>query len=661
MPIPVSQPAPLHTPAKGCPNLKPESLLYLPIRYVGLLNNNGAASATSALHPLKFSGSPPGHPGRYSQPMRRRPTVSALATLAILLSPLLATGQRKPASQQSSDTAEATRLFRAGSEAFTAGDLPTAHADFGKLVKLAPQISAAHAAFGAVLLAEKDLPHAAAELTAAHKLDPTDPLSTLNLAVTQSRLGDNAAAVALFRGLTPEALDHLQSEESLAYARALAGTGDLTGAQTVLHRALGQQPQPGPALFDALGSLEAQQRQYDAAQADFTQGLQIKPDYAPAHAHLGSLFLLTGHAPEALNELRRAQALGDASFITQVELGRALGANGQDTEAVTALRQALKAQPNSLDAQYALALALQSAGQSEEALPLFTKVSAARPQDAATLINYGLALVQTGDAKSALVQYIRASTLDPENSTLHEDMGVAYLQTNDIDHAIEQFHAGLQLDPDNPQLHYDLGLGFKLKDDLTHAIPELERAEALDPKLPDPPYTLGVIRMQQGNAAEAVHQLQGAVALRPTNADAWALLGSEHKETGNLDAAADALHHAIALAPDQPSPHVTLAAILSTQGNREAAAAERKTAADLSRKAMSHQRAGFALQSGRALLAQGDLPGAVLQLKDALTAEPNLKEAHLLLAQALQKQGRATEALAERQKAEALASPVTKP
>ena len=69
---------------------------------------------------------------------------------------------------------------------------------------------------------------------------------------------------------------------------------------------------------------------------------------------------------------------------------------------------------------------------------------------------------------------------------------------------------------------------------------------------------------------------------------------------------------------------------------------------------MSRQRAGFALQSGKALLAKGDLSGAMVQLNDAIAAQPDLKEAHLLLAEALQKQGRPDDALAERRKAEHL-------
>ena len=570
----------------------------------------------------------------------------------VLASVLLASANPNSASGQTA-TAAASDLFREGSAAFKAGDLGTAHTDFARLVKLAPRVAAAHSALGAVLLVQEQLHPAIAELTEALRLDPNDTQAAINLAVAQSRAGAYPASVARFRALPPEVANSLEPAEILAYATALANTGEVAAAATRLRQGVAGFP-AAPDLADALGALQAQQAAYDDARQSFARALQLNSGFAPAHAHLGSLLLLQGDPTAAIAELRRAIELGDTSPVAQLELGRAFSAAGDDAEALTTLERAATAQPNSLDVQYALALALQAAGDLQKALPLLTKVATVRPNDVTVLTNYGLALVQTGDAKAGLVQYTRAASLDPHNVTLHEDMGVAYLQTNDIDHALDQFKAGLTLDPDNPQLHYDLGLAYKLKDNLAAAIPELERAEALDPKLPDPPYTLGVIRMQQGKAGEATRQFQQAVALKPANGEAWGLLGSVQKDAGNLDAAADALRHAIALQPDQPSPHVTLAAILSTQGDRAGAAAERKIAADLSRKAMSQQRAGFALQSGRALLARGDLPGAVVQLNDAVAAEPNLKEAHLLLAEALQKQGRPADALAERRKAEQL-------
>lgn len=551
------------------------------------------------------------------------------------------------------DSAEATRLFRAGSEAFAAGELAQAHAAFARLVVVAPHVSAAHSAFGTVLLAEMKYQAAVAELEEAHRLDPRAEQTTANLATAQTHSGQFAAAVLSFKELSVASLKGLSGSQTLAYATALANMGSLSAAEQTLQSSI-VEGSATAEVFDALGSVQAQLSKNDAARESFTAAIASEPNRASAHAHLGSLFFFQGSPAEAVRELKRAAELGDTQSSTLITLGRALTASGDDQEAIAVLTKATASEPASLDAQYALALALQAAGQAAKALPLFSRVAASRRDDVAVLTNYGLALVQTGDAKTALEQYARAASKDPANATLREDMGVAYLQSNDVDHALEQFQAGLALEPASPQLHYDLGLAYKLKDDLPRAIDEMERAESLDPTLPDPPYTLGVIRMQQGKSDEAAQQFQQAVRLKPENGEAWALLGSVLKDAGRAGPAAEALRHAIALEPDQPSPHISLAAVLAAQGDRDGATAERRTAAELSRAAMSRQRAEFSLQSGRNLLAKGDIAGAVVQLNEAVAAQPNLREAHLLLADALERQGRSADALAQRQKAKQL-------
>jgi Flp pilus assembly protein TadD len=167
--------------------------------------------------------------------------------------------------------------------------------------------------------------------------------------------------------------------------------------------------------------------------------------------------------------------------------------------------------------------------------------------------------------------------------------------------------------------------------------------------------------MQQGNFAEAATQLITATTLQPQNGDAWALLGSVLKDAGDSAGAAEALKKAIALEPMQPSLHIQLAALESEAGDKSAAAADRKVAAELSRAAISRQRASFALKSGRALLSENKIPEAIVQLDTAVQADPTLPEPHTLLANAYAREGKPAEAGQERQKAEALTRTGTHP
>jgi tetratricopeptide (TPR) repeat protein len=368
-----------------------------------------------------------------------------------------------------------------------------------------------------------------------------------------------------------------------------------------------------------------------------------------------------GRPSEAVAPLQTAADAKPDDFNIHLQLGRALSATGQDEDALKELRKAANlrfggANPQAL---YALALALQASGDAAAAVPIFADAtrSASEWTTAAyssALTNYALARVQTGDAKGALPLYAQALSLGPDSATLREDYGAAYLQQSDLDHAMEQFRAGLTLEPDNAHLHYDLGLALKLKDNLGAAVPEFERSAQLDPTLPDPAYTLGVIYMQQGRFPDAASQLRHAVALQPGSVDAWALLGSVLRESNDPGGAMDALKQAIALDPNQPSLHVQIAALEAQAGQKDEAAAERKLAAELSRAVVSRQRASFALKSGRALLADNKLDEAIVQLNNAVQADPTAAEPHQLLAEVYARKGKAADAALERQRAAAL-------
>jgi protein O-GlcNAc transferase len=93
--------------------------------------------------------------------------------------------------------------------------------------------------------------------------------------------------------------------------------------------------------------------------------------------------------------------------------------------------------------------------------------------------------------------------------------------------------------------------------------------------------------------------------------------------------------------------------VLVKQNQPAEAAAERRKAADLMRANMNHQRAEVATNAGNSLFGAAMWTGAIVQFRDAFSYDANYAEAHLGLADALDRQGKTAEAAAERQKAEA--------
>ncbi len=571
--------------------------------------------------------------------------------------------------QTQSSTAAAGEAFRAGLAAVQAQDLAGAEKAFTRVVKLAPGVAAGHSALGAVLVQEGKPAQALPELRMAFKLDPHDASAELNLGLAiagslDAAAGASADAATLKQGIgaladwQSQQGKPLPSDAALALARLELATGDGAAAQQTLTAAVAAYPQDA-TLLDGLGVLLAQQGKFAAAQQQFERALANAAAGSAARAaidlHLGSALLAQGNAAAALPVLQEAVQLRPADIAARVQLGAALFSAGQEEQALSTLRAALQADPQNASARYQLALTLESAGHSDEALPLFEQVRKARPHDAELLTNYGLALVQTGKAKEAVPLYLEGLKLSPNDATLHQDLGVAYLQQSDLDHALVEFRRGLELQPESAQIAYDIGLALKLKDNLPEAIVAFEKARALDPTLVDAPYTLGVLYMQQGQFAEAAKSLRIALGLRDGNAEAWSMLGSVFKQDSKPQEAADALRRAIALDPGQPGNHVNLASVLVELGQRDEAVAERKTAAELSRAATTKQKERFALDSGNLLQQRGKFADAVVQFRNAVSAEPNDPAAHIALADALMQTGAKAEADAERAKAKALA------
>lgn len=545
--------------------------------------------------------------------------------------------------------------YRSGVAALNSNDLKTAQERFESVVRLAPRLAQGYSALGAVLAREGRWPDAIQNLERALALNPGDDSARLYLAIAYQQTGANAKAVPLFARLEAEANARkapLDPQLRIAYARALAATGRTEAAIRQM-REVGARQASTATFHDDLGSLYAQQKDWPHAEEEFTRALQLQPDFAPAHLHLGFV-LQAEQKGDAASEWVRACRLAPNDLSIALLAGKALADAGQDDQAAPILQQALRLNPRSIAAALQLALVLQRTNRVSESVDLLKKVVEAEPKNTTALVNLGLALSQLHRAQDALPYLQRAIALEPANLTAHQDLAAAYIQVDQVASAVRQLRAALTLAPNSSKAHYDLGVAYKLQDDAAHAIPQLEAAEKLDPSGYEAPYVLGLLYMQTARYAEAAPQLETSLKLHPQNGEGWSSLGSVYLNLNRLPEAANALREAIRELPMQSDPHLILATVLMKQNQVAEAVKERKIAAGLMRAHMNLQRAQVATNSGMSLLADGKVEDAIVEFRNALGFDPGFIEAHLDLADALQRQGKTAEAEAERAHAKAL-------
>ena len=615
----------------------------------------------------------------------RGPIPSAVFLFSLLTFTTAARPQAaKPGASDAIKRADAA--FHEGYAAREAGNLELARTKFAEVVRLQPRIAEGHEALGAVLTELGRPLDGAREFEAAAKLKPSDQALETNLALAYAQAAEPAKALPHFQ--SAESLSHQAGHAPLdasffdAYARALAASGKPADAQLQF---VAEESLTGPRadLEDAIGTLNAQQSKWDEARRRFERALELDPSYVKARIHLAVVQRSQKDLQGALNTLAPAAESNPPNAEVLLELGRTLAAGGKDEEALQQFDAAAKANPKVPGVQLEMAMTLQRLGRQQESVPWFQQAIEQEPKNEMALTNLGLALTLTGKGKDALEYFSRAMAINAKDPVIYKDLGVCHIQLSAFDESIEDFKKALALDPDDPQLHYDLGLAYKFKDRNDEAASELSKAGQMDPTLQDPPYTLGILYMQMGKLDDAVTELRKAVALRPENGDAWAILGSTLKQDARLPEATEALKKAISLLPGQPGPRVTLAGVLaeqaadiSTQADaadaagdqkrgdqlrvqlkelRTQAADYRKEAAELSRGAVSRQKASFALNAGNQLMLRGQIADAISRYQESVVADPTFAEAHTQLAIAYERQGRKDEAAAERAKAAELA------
>ena len=247
-----------------------------------------------------------------------------LVTATLLPYSALATQNASPSGPPGSINDQVQAAYRAGAIAVANNDFTTAETQFETVVRLMPQIEEGHSALGAVLISLGQLPAAIQELEKAVSLKPGDMSAKANLALAYQETGSNQKAIILFKEVesaerqNPDPSHALPPSIPVAYARALAATGQVPTAIEEMKVAVAKSPQSAD-LHDALGSLYAQEQNWPSAAGEFHEAIQRNPQLAAAHLHLGVALLEQQNTALAFPELTLACQMSPRNSVAATE------------------------------------------------------------------------------------------------------------------------------------------------------------------------------------------------------------------------------------------------------------------------------------------------------------------------------------------------------
>jgi tetratricopeptide (TPR) repeat protein len=359
-------------------------------------------------------------------------------------------------------------------------------------------------------------------------------------------------------------------------AQALAA-GNLKQAEKDLQSVLRAAPGEYRAL-DLLGVVRVLQKREGEAEEYFRGALTKDPEFAPAHAHLGLLYVQRGQPGEAVPELREALRLDPAR-----------------SDASGALVKILRDQSRSAAA----------AGDSEKSLALLTDARKYAPDNADVQFEFGTRALQMSLWQDAITAFQQTLKLRQDDPLAVYNLARAFAGQLKFEDALRQFTRYIDLRPDDPSGHCALGMTLERSGE---ARSQFEQSIALGPAQTESYYRLGLLDLDSKDLDSAAKNLRHVLDREPKHAGALTALGRVAFEQKHYPEAMDLLQRAIANDGSSREAHYYLGLTFARTGRKQEADNQLQIATQLEHEEVEHRRTVFRILDPAVGGAQGSQP-----------------------------------------------------
>jgi tetratricopeptide (TPR) repeat protein len=391
------------------------------------------------------------------------------------------------------------------------------------------------------------------------------------------------------------ALNEVRYWSALQQARDAQAKGQTAQAQVLVNQALRLNPNGVDARL-ALADIQAGAGQFDDAQRNYRQILNLRRDDPQAQEGLVNVLLKSGKNDEALQLINSLPATGQARIGQSARLQAlratqlaALAEQRNDLPAArNALQDALRVEPDNIWTRFALARLNLAMGEPQKARDLINAMLQARPDNADALYVSALLSVQMGEWKAAQTTLGR---LRPDQRTPDMDALAADVSLNlQLRQAIELGKRGQRQEAltlldriqptanDSPDRMASLASAYVDIGEPTRAL-ALMRGQLQNTTAPSADFILqyAAVLLKTGEDVQ-VNEILRDLQNRPLNAPARKRFddllylyrirqADQLRERGNLASAYDTLAPALAQRPGDSAAVAALARMYSANGD----------------------------------------------------------------------------------------------
>jgi tetratricopeptide (TPR) repeat protein len=363
-----------------------------------------------------------------------------------------------PLCAQSEGTADDTRVQKLYADAKAAearGDLASAAASYESLLQVAPGLAPAYNNLGSLYIRQHEYRKAVSVLEKGLKADPKMSSASALLGIALYELGDYAGAGrSLESALRANPRDN---NAELFLANDLMKLGEFERAADHLRQLSKRQPDNLEVLYllgkvhmklseEALSKLNAlnpdsvwaheisgevmeSMKNYDGALLEYKKGVEVAPQQAGTHYHLGDAYWSLNMWDSATEQFRAELANDPSNCMAQWKIGNIiLEQHGDPTQALSEVQKALEMCPDLMTARVDRARALIKLDRHAEAVKDLQAAVKSDPAEASTHFLLAQAYRALGRMQEAQSEMKAFSKLEESARTKQSERAQEVLQ-----------------------------------------------------------------------------------------------------------------------------------------------------------------------------------------------------------------------------------------
>ena len=218
------------------------------------------------------------------------------------------------------------------------------------------------------------------------------------------------------------------------------------------------------------------------------------------------------------------------------ELSRAMRQEGRWSEAIEELKKAIAVGPYDEGAHYLLGNLMIEHGRPDETIAYYEETLASDPKPQTSYYFWARALVQKGLLDEAIAKLRVALDIDPAHEMSQNQWGLVLEKQGRIEEAVEHYQKAVSIHPDFAEAHRNLARVLRELSRDDEADRHLELARRSDPNTTKRYLYWGRALVREGRYRAAIPELQKALRVDPEDEEARDLLATARRNlsTGGL-------------------------------------------------------------------------------------------------------------------------------